>query len=72
MAQTVTSQLFLAMQERECTRLGGHQPLRLLARIIAATHVDLAKAVKDCRFREDLYYRPQCHPAAYPAAARTA
>jgi len=66
MAQTGTSQPFLAMQERECTRLGGHQPLRLLPRIIAATHVDLAKAVEECRFREDLYYHLNVIPLHIP------
>ena len=49
--------LLRTLQEREYTRLGGNQPLRLAARIIAATHVDLARAVEAGSFREDLYYR---------------
>jgi len=58
--------LLRTLQEREYTRLGGHQPLRLAARIIAATHVDLAKAVEAGRFREDLYYRLNVIPLHIP------
>ncbi len=58
--------LLRALQEREYTRLGGHQPLRLAARIIAATHVDLAKAVEEGSFREDLYYRLNVIPLHIP------
>lgn len=58
--------LLRTLQEREYTRLGGHQPLRLAARIIAATHVDLTKAVEAGRFREDLYYRLNVIPLHIP------
>ena len=58
--------LLRTLQEREYTRLGGHQPLPLAARIIAATHVDLAKAVEAGRFREDLYYRLNVIPLHIP------
>lgn len=39
------------------TRIGGIHPIKVDVRIIAATNVDLDKAVKEGKFREDLYYR---------------
>jgi two-component system response regulator PilR (NtrC family) len=51
------AKLLRAMQEREFMRLGGMETIKVDARIIAATNVDLRKMVEDGRFREDLYYR---------------
>lgn len=45
------------LQEKTIVRVGGTQALPVDARVIAATHIDLAEAVKQGRFREDLYYR---------------
>ncbi len=45
------------LQEGTIERIGGHESLRMDVRVIAATHVDLEKAVKEDRFRSDLYYR---------------
>jgi DNA-binding NtrC family response regulator len=45
------------LQESTIQRLGSSRPLEVDARVIAATHVDLEDAVKQGRFREDLYYR---------------
>jgi two-component system NtrC family response regulator len=45
------------LQERQIQRLGGKEPIPVDARILAATNVDLQKALTDGRFREDLYYR---------------
>ncbi len=45
------------LQDQRFERVGGRETLRADARIICATHRDLKQAVKDGRFREDLYYR---------------
>jgi len=57
MDPSVQAKLLRVLQEREVTRIGGNQVIKLDVRIIAATHKDLAEEVKNGRFREDLYYR---------------
>ncbi len=51
--------LLRVLQEREFERLGGHIPIRVEARFIAATNQDIEREVKRGNFRKDLYYRLQ-------------
>jgi DNA-binding NtrC family response regulator len=49
--------LLRVLQERRFERVGGTEPIDVDVRIIAATHQEMEKLVKDGKFREDLYYR---------------
>lgn len=51
------TKLLRALQEREITRIGGHEVIKFDARIIVATHRNLSDLVNSGSFREDLYYR---------------
>jgi len=60
------AKLLRAIQEGEIERVGGTKPIKTEFRLIAATNVDLEKAVKDGRFREDLFYRINVIPIRLP------
>src|SRR5580765_5092268 len=45
------------LQEQRIERVGGRQPIIVDTRVVAATNVDLKKAIAENRFREDLFYR---------------
>ncbi len=51
------AKLLRAIQEGEIRRLGENKPITVDVRVIAATNVDLKRAIEDKEFREDLYYR---------------
>jgi DNA-binding NtrC family response regulator len=51
------AKLLRVLQEQSVVRVGGHEPIRATARIIATTNRDLLGEVRAGRFRHDLYYR---------------
>jgi DNA-binding NtrC family response regulator len=55
-----------ALQEGEITRVGGNDPIKVDVRIICATNLDLAEAVRNGTFREDLFYRINVVPLRLP------
>jgi transcriptional regulator with GAF, ATPase, and Fis domain len=58
--------LLRLLQEREYERLGSNHTMRSTARLVAATHRDLATMVAVRSFREDLYYRLNVFPIYVP------
>ena len=57
LSPTTQAKLLRVLQEREFTRIGGTQPIKVDVRIIAATNQNVEDLVRQGRFREDLYYR---------------
>ncbi len=45
------------LQEKTIDRVGGNRPIKVDVRVVAATNMDLTKAIREGRFREDLFYR---------------
>jgi two-component system nitrogen regulation response regulator GlnG len=60
------TKLLRVLQEREYSRVGGREVLKADVRILAATNQDLEKAVREKRFREDLYFRLKVIPVYLP------
>ena len=57
MSPALQTRLLRVLAESEFYRVGGQTSIRVDVRVIAATNQDLARAVKETRFREDLYHR---------------
>jgi formate hydrogenlyase transcriptional activator len=62
----VQVKLLRVLENRTIERLGNPRPISIDVRIVAATHRDLVGAVRDGRFREDLYYRLNVFPVTVP------
>ena len=57
MSPALQTRLLRVLAENEFYRVGGETSIRVDVRVIAATNQDLARAVKESRFREDLFHR---------------
>jgi two-component system nitrogen regulation response regulator NtrX len=61
------AKLLRAIEAREIERVGGGKPIPVDVRIVAATNMDLEKAVTEGRFREDLFFRLNVIPMTLPS-----
>jgi len=66
-SMNIQTKLLRVLQEREITKVGSSQIVKIDVRIVAATNKDLQEAVKTGMFREDLFYRLSVVPIALPA-----
>ncbi|MBO1579056.1 sigma 54-interacting transcriptional regulator [Bacillus sp. XF8] len=61
------AKLLRVLQEKEIVKVGGTKAIPINVRVIAATHVNLEKAILEGEFREDLYYRLNKIPIQIPS-----
>jgi two-component system response regulator HydG len=67
MPLTLQAKLLRVLETREIVRVGSNDPIKVDVRIVAATNKDLEQAVRDGRFREDLYFRIKVVTVRLPA-----
>lgn len=67
MATALQAKLLRFLEEKTFKRVGGVSDIRVDVRVIAATHRDLEQAVREGKFREDLFYRLSVLPVRLPA-----
>ncbi|MBS3819426.1 sigma-54-dependent Fis family transcriptional regulator [bacterium] len=67
LSKPIQVKLLRTLQERKIERVGGKKPIPVDFRLIAATNVDLEKAIEENRFREDLFYRINVFPLPIPS-----
>jgi PAS domain S-box-containing protein len=66
LSANMQAKLLRVLQENEIVRVGGTKPIPINVRVIAATNVNLEKAIANGTFREDLYYRLNRMPIQIP------
>ncbi|MBW1783282.1 MAG: sigma-54-dependent Fis family transcriptional regulator [Deltaproteobacteria bacterium] len=66
MPMPIQAKLLRALQERTIDRVGGSKPVPIDVRIIAISNVDIKSAVREGKFREDLFYRINVIPFTIP------
>ncbi len=66
MSLNLQAKLLRVLQEKEITRVGGRKAINVDVRVISATNINLKNAVRQGRFREDLYYRLYVIPIYIP------
>ena len=66
MSMQAQVRLLRVLQDGEFTRIGGSEIIKPDTRVIAASNIDLEKAVENGRFRKDLYYRLSVFPVTLP------
>ncbi|MCI0763316.1 sigma-54-dependent Fis family transcriptional regulator [Bacillus sp. TL12] len=67
LSASTQAKLLRVLQEKEIVKVGGTKPIPINVRVIAATHVNLEKAILEGEFREDLYYRLNKIPIQIPS-----
>jgi two-component system nitrogen regulation response regulator NtrX len=66
MSLAAQAKVLRVLQEQQLERVGGNETLNVDVRVIAATNVDVVKAIEEGKFREDLYYRLNVIPVHVP------
>jgi two-component system, NtrC family, nitrogen regulation response regulator NtrX len=67
MSASTQAKVLRVLQEQQFERVGGNEQVTVDVRVIAATNIDVKKAIEDGKFREDLYYRLNVIPIHVPA-----
>jgi DNA-binding NtrC family response regulator len=66
MSLSTQAKVLRVIEEQQLTRVGGTEKIAIDVRIIAATNIDPLQAIKEGKFREDLYYRLNVIPIIMP------